>query len=257
MVLVLLPGPSTGISSGEVKVLERELRPDRAALMTQIEAQPYSEELRRKLAFQYEREGFVAAARFFLRDPRRPLPSKPIKDGNVDGQGACPDDPASMSQVRLAASRISELTLESHHSAALSEVEGALNRFGPACPLLVQWADAVIHQAMGGKAAEAAQREAAVRLLITGADQLHILPAEYPASADVYAFLGKYFRERGDDWSSWAAIDLAVERLAAERPRDIPEITRWRTELEAQRDALASQLLRRIGSHTHQGNRHP
>ncbi|MDQ6891118.1 MAG: hypothetical protein M3167_00350 [Acidobacteriota bacterium] len=218
--------------------------PKWSELFATLERKPADDTARRELAAAYAHGGYAASAAFFRRRPGSQ------SNGEVPPL-SCSDNPSLIASVRETARQIAQRTESGHHREAIRAAEDAIRHDGPFCPLLVEWAHAILLADLSGETVPRADTEASVRLLITGAEQLHVGPVNMNGGADVYELLSQYFGTHNDDLSRWAAIDLAIAHLDMEpafrrKPMDATRL-RWvdlRRSLEAKLGAGSAESRR-------------
>jgi hypothetical protein len=142
------------------------------------------------------------------------------------------------------AERISESVRNGRYGSALDDTTAALETFGPACYLLVEWAEIVLYRAMLRGDRGSADSEAAVRILITGVDELNVQPVELELEGPtgVYEFLSQYFCKARDFTSCASALDFAIARLGRVPAAKAEEIDRWRRRLGERRNSVLERL---------------
>jgi hypothetical protein len=142
------------------------------------------------------------------------------------------------------AERISESVQAGRYGPALKDSTAALKAYGPRCELLVGWAEPVLYIAIARGDDKPADSEAAVRILITGVDDLNVQPVglELSGPTSVYEFLSQYFCAMRDLVSCATALDFAIARLGRLPAAGAEEVDRWRARLEKRRNSVLARL---------------
>ena len=215
--------PDTAARAAQsLRSLSWEECPDCARLFAALEKDPSDERTRASLIQAYRDRKYAAAAAFFT------LRGKSSK-GEGSGifarpQHYCVGETTQIGQMMrpariLAGNARWDDTVEGQqrgHEAirnALQEVRRA-----PQCFLILQLAEVILRWALPAPGADGIREEAAVRLLITGVDELHLWPIDAAGGSDCYALLGDYFERRDDLRSAVAALDLALLHFDRENP---------------------------------------
>lgn len=244
-VLVGLLASRVGFAGG-TRRLGFDLRSKWAILFQQIVASHGDWKLRAKLAACYNTAGYTSAARFLLHRPGSESVTALAQETRAESSvWSCGDNPAALAEVWRKAQRIEESVRGGRYGPAREETLAALKTFGPACPLLVEWAQITLYSAMATNG-DSADSEAAVRILITGVEDLNVKPISLLGSADVYEFLSQYFCSVHDDVSCASALDFAIaglDRIPAIEARYF-NIEGWRARLEADRKSVLERLQR-------------
>jgi hypothetical protein len=249
LLLVVVPG---GLAfggerpTGETRRLTLERRPDWATAFHEIETHPYNWELRGKLAAQYTAAGYTSAGRFFRHRPGRDSSADLVREAATWATSTwrCSGDPKAFVQMRSVAEGISESVQAGRYGRAVDQATAALRDYGPRCELLVAWAEPVLYAAIARGNDKSADSEAAVRILITGVDDLNVQPVglELSGPTGVYEFLSQYFCAMRDLVSCATALDFAIARLGRLPAAGAEEVDRWRVRLEKRRNSVLARL---------------
>lgn len=249
---LLLAGVLGGFASGEelrggeTRRLTLERRGDWARLFYQIRGRYDNHDVRGRLAAEYIAAGYSGAGQFFRHRPGRNEPADLVREPSnwTTSVWRCSGDPTAISRIRGVAAKISESVRTGRYDRALNEAAAALKAFGPRCELLVEWADVVLHAAMVKGDRGSADSEAAVRLLLTGVEDLNVEPGalELEGPTGVYEFLSQYFCAADDLVSCATALDFATARLSRVPAAKAEEIDQWRARLEERRNSVLDQL---------------
>ena len=138
------------------------------------------------------------------------------------------------------ATKISESVRAERYGPALDDAAAALKTFGPRCELLVEWAAVALHNAMVKGDGGSAHSEAAVRILLTGVEDLNVQPVELELEGPtgVYELLAQYFCVARDLASCATALDFTIARLCRVPAPQAGEIDRWRARLDDRRHSV-------------------
>jgi hypothetical protein len=225
--------------------------PDCARLFAALESNPADEGTRASLIHAYRARGYAAAASFFT------LRGRTSKGVAVDilarPQHYCAGETTQIGQMMrparmLAANARWDDTVEGQKRAheairtALQDVHRA-----PQCFLILELAEVILRWALPAPGADAIREEAAVRLLITGVDELHLWPIDAAGGSDCYGLLADYFERRDDLRSAVAALDLALLHFDRENPGSKNAA---RPTWESARNALLDKLRARPAKRT-------
>jgi hypothetical protein len=194
------------------------------------------------LADEYRSAGYVAVSRLFAHDPHMKSIVTTEKPPTI---WRCGDNVEQMGEVRNALALPENLIRSGQYDRAQEAIEVLMKKYGPACPLLADWSQAVLYSAMAG-AHVSDETEVAVRLLTTCADELNVMPGTMFDTADVYEFLALYFCAIRDYASCASSLEMALSRVengsvvAGSRV----DVGRWRSRLNERLQYALTQLAR-------------
>jgi hypothetical protein len=242
LALTLALAPSRGSS---LRLTTFEHIDGAAPLLLKITEHPADLESREKLADLYRRANYPSAAGFFaataqvlkrqaVTAPRAPAPSSWVYRQAEN----CKDDtkPAQL---------VDELISGGEYLKAVKAARDAITQCGLTGQLVVEWAYAVQCLASADRSRVSAEdRELAIRLFITGFEEMHDYPVNSWNKVVVYRELSGFFSLAHDPVSAYAAAVIARDHL-----QDAGEQAGWiremRASIEQQIQRLTPLLPRR------------
>lgn len=173
---------------------------------------PSSPAPRRQLALHYERGGYATLA-VFVRGTADLIESGtiPVLRKAHDVAWACPPHDAGI-YARIA--RADELLDEGRFADAVDRVSDVPRTDRPACPLFLSWAYVVLNNVAAGSAMSAADTELAIRVAITGGEEIGF--ERDGKLAHTYDLLASHFVTSGDIPSAIVAAQQSVRRTPSD-----------------------------------------
>jgi hypothetical protein len=234
------PSAVDGVGAAQARrEFEFQALPEAAGLLRRIVREPGDIDARQELADVYRRAGYGSLAEFFaatvvvLRGEGVPKWEIP-----ADVKWLCPDTDEQLLRGSPASKAAAERSAVGEFREAAEGLRRAIERDGFSCFLAVQWSEAALYDAVPlANDVDWLDLELALRVFLTGFEEVHSGPAGDAGSAAGFETLSGVFLGMSDHVSCYTAAMIAPDRLASEEV--LPE---WAREAMIERLQELKQL---------------
>ena len=228
-----------------LREFEFQALPEAAGLLQRVVRESGDIDARQELADVYRRAGYGSLAEFFAATVAV-LRGEPVPHWEMpaDVQWLCPDTDEQLPHRSPASKAAAERSAVGEFREAAQGLRRTIEQDGFSCFLAVQWSEAALYDAVPlADDVDWLDLELALRVFLTGFEEVHTGPAGNAGSAAGFETLSGVFLGMGDHVSCYTAAMIAPDRLASEEV--LPE---WAQEAMIEEFQELAQLCKpRVG----------